>query len=96
MRGFLVLAVALSLASLGGCSALNHFDQFREGMDAGPRPDGGQDAFEMPDAGAPDAALDAPSEPVDATSDSPSDAPVDAPSDAPVDAPVNDANVDAR
>jgi hypothetical protein len=45
MRTQTYVLLALIALALGGCSALNHFGEFREGMDAGPRPDAGRDAF---------------------------------------------------
>ena len=103
-----LLAMALLLTPLSGCTALNHFGDFEAGDDTGPRMDGGQDAFAIPDGG-----VDAPEEDDAPTLD---DAPLadDAPSDAPLgvdvltivdaatavdasaDAPIgNDANADA-
>ena len=62
MRSFcFMVAVAITLAPLSGCSAINHFGDFEAGDDAGPRMDAGRDAFARPDGGAP-TAEDAPSE----------------------------------
>ena len=105
MRGLnLSMALMLALAPLSGCTAITHFGDYEAGDDTGPRMDGGQDAFALPDGGVDAPGEDAPGEDAAMSDDAhvldaPAvDAPVaDAPvADAPVaDAPVADAPVDA-
>ena len=77
MRSFgFMVAVALTLAPLSGCSAINHFGDFEAGDDAGPRMDAGRDAFARPDAGPSDAPEeDAPGEDAPLADDANADAP---------------------